>query len=194
MKHPSILFLPSFLVALSCGMPEVVLPTPITRPAVTPGGCISPEPTQKDIDRVLSFASGVIDPAEWERSYTVGEYRVAVTWQNTPLSAVIYLEALIFPCGYDEADLDDYFSGENWEIIFYDYENHELTSQCKTPQGLRLYEFDAGNQGLDYKIRYWARKDTDTRAIVLMIVFPPGSKSTMDDYSSRLFPQLTSCP
>ena len=106
------------------------------------------------------------------KSYSVAEGRVTVTWQNTPLGAVVYLEALIFPCSYEEPDLNAYFSDENWKAIFANYESYELIDECKTDDGLRLYEFKTQNQGFEYEIRYWVENDTDTRVIVTMIVFP----------------------
>ncbi len=184
----------------SCSLPGPLAPTltPVPTRTVRPqempvSGCISAEPTQKDIDRALSFADKVIDPAEWDRSYTVSENRVSVTWLNNPQGAVIYFEALIFSCGYNEQDLNTYFSGENWKTIFLNYQSYEYLEECKAKDDLRLYQFNAISQGFNYKIRYWVLSDTDMRVITTMIVFPVGSESLLDDYSSRLFPTLRSC-
>ena len=68
-----------------------------------------------------------------------------------------------------------------------------LVPQSNTDYGLRLYEFNAVEQGYDYEVKYWVENDTDTRVLGVMIVFPVESSSLMDDYSSELFPDLTSC-
>ena len=182
------------LSVLSCGVPGRIFPEKPSLPTMTTSGCISPEPTQKDIDRALTFAGQAIDPVEWKRNHSVAENRVAVTWSNVSQSAIIYLEALVFPCGYGDADLNDYFSAENWKIIFSNYDGYQLLEDCTTEDGLRRYQFEAANQGLDYDIRYWVKADTDTRVITMMVVFPVGSETQLDDVSSRLFPDLVSCP
>ena len=86
--------LPFFLLVLfvsACGMPSALVPTSTPKPIPTEiiqptqfesPGCVSPEPTQDDIDRALSFAGKMFDTADWERSYSVAETRAAVTWLN----------------------------------------------------------------------------------------------------------------
>jgi len=176
--------------------PTVVPPTQtveVPLPTVTPV-CISAEPSQKDIDRALSFTEEAFSLSEWERSYTVAENRVSVTWLNNPSGAVAYLEAIIFPCGYEEPDLNNYYSEENWKTIFQYYESYKLVDQCKKDDGLRLYEFETQNQGFQYGVNYWVKNDTDTRVISMMLVFPLELKAMMGDYSTQLFPTYPSCP
>ena len=182
---------------VTSGPPPTVAPpvsSPIKPlPMLTPV-CISSEPVQKDIDRALSYTDETFDEMEWEKSYVVTENRVSVTWLNSPLGAIVYLEAIIFPCSYEEPDLNKYYSDENWEAIFQNYESYELIDECKTNDGLRLYEFETQNQGFEYEIRFWVENDTDTRVISTMIVFPLETELLLDDYSSSLFPNLTTCP
>lgn len=196
------------VIISSCGKPNVAIPTSTLPPpstftpqtqltdkpltTITPV-CISPEPTQKDIDRALAYTGDTFSAPEWEQSYTVLENRVALTWQNIVQGAVVYLEALIFPCSYEEPDLNKYYSNENWKAIFQNYESYELVVECKMDIGLRLYQFKTQNQGFEYEIRYWVQNDTDTRVIVTMIVFPVGSELLIDDYSLRLFPNFPNC-
>lgn len=197
------------LIVSSCGKPSAATPTstplpPLTStpkikptdeplPTVTPV-CISPKPTQKDIDRALAYTGDMFSTPEWEQSYIVSESSVAVTWQNIVQGAVVYLEARIYPCSYEEPDLNKYYSAENWKTTFQNYESYELVVECKVDGGLRLYEFKTQNQGFDYDIRYWVQNDTDTRVIVTMIVIPVGPELLIDDYASRLFPNLPNCP
>lgn len=119
--------------------------------------------------------------------------RVSVTWQNVPLSAVIYIEAVIFPCGYEEPDLNRYFSSENWAAIFQNYDEYAMLDDCRIESGLRLYLFRAKSQGFEYNIRYWALNDTNTRLLTTLITFPAGYEADLDDYSIRIFPQLPNC-
>lgn len=207
MNKQLFIFLAIAVIVSSCGTPATAAPTlappptptlqtqPIDQPlpTVTPV-CIPPSPTQRDIDYALAYTHEIFNTSDWQKSYDAAENRVAVTWQNSPLGAVVYLEALIFPCGYEEPDLNQYFSDENWKAVFANYESYELITECKRDDGLRLYEFETQNQGFEYSIKYWVENDTDTRVIVTMIVFPLETKSLLDEYSSMLFPDYSTCP
>ncbi|MBL8080343.1 MAG: hypothetical protein JNM55_20400 [Anaerolineales bacterium] len=164
--------------------------TPLT--TVTPV-CISPEPTQEDIDAALSYTEDVFASTDWEQSQAVGEQSVSVTWQNIPQSAVVFLEAVIFPCGYEEPDLNYYLSDDHWDALFANYDSYEMTGECETNDGLRLYQFEAASQGFDYNISYWSENDTNERIITTMITFPFGSEEKLDEYSIELFPELPNC-
>jgi len=203
MKTKFLPWLFALLFISSCGMPGPFLPTPTLIPQIQPTAfilptvtpiCISSQPAQIDIDRALAFTGGLFDTPDWKRSYTVSENRVSVTWLNDPLGAVVYLEALIFPCGYEEPDLDNYFSDQNWKTIFANYESYQALAECKRNEGLRLYRFDAANAGADYHINYWVQNDTAQRVIVIMMTFPANAQTPLDDFSFRLFPKLTTCP
>jgi hypothetical protein len=210
MKKIFLLFFAFAMMISSCGKPVVapptntpppsspsptqeIEPTETPLPTVTPV-CIPPEPSQKDMDRALSYTGEILNTAGWEQSSTVSDTSVAVTWQNIPQGAVVYLEAIIFPCGYEEPDLNNYYSTENWGAIFQNYESYELIDECKSNDGIRLYEFKTQNQGFEYDIKYWVENDTDTRVISTMLVFPLESKLLLDEYSSMLFPDYSTCP
>jgi hypothetical protein len=190
--------LPFLLIVIffsACAPSVTVVPTstPEPPPVQDEFGCISSTPTQADIDRALSFTGDLFDTPDWERTYFVADGRVAVTWYSATLVAVAYLEALIFPCGYEEPDLDLFYSHENWQIIFENYERFEYADQCHTNDGLRLYQFKGVDQGFVYDIQYWSQNDTMTRVISMMTVFPAESVSLTEEYSNRLFPRLTNC-
>ena len=201
-KHPPLLLtFAVVLIALSCGMPGPVLPTPPFIPTksaeplakFTPV-CISTQPTQADIDRALMFTGVAFSAAEWQRSFTVSDNRVSVSWLNNSQGALAYLEALIFPCSYEEPDINNYFNDENWKIIFQSYESYTPTApMCRIDNGLRLYEFKAVSQGSDYAIRYWVQNDTDNRVITFMFVTPADNETMMNNFASRLFPRLSIC-
>jgi len=194
MKKSLLAFVIVLLVS-ACGVPtEEPLSIVTVPPAVlvTPA-CISSEPTDADIDRALSYTGELFSDVNWERSYTVGGGRVSVAWSNSTDAAIAYLEALIFPCSYEEPDLNIFFSEENWNIVFANYESYQPVAECRTEDGLRLYQFSAVEEDFEYDIKYWVKNDTETRVLGMMIVFPADSDTLMDEYSSDLFPELTSC-
>ena len=165
---------------------EVILPT------VTPA-CISPEPQQEDIDRAIGLTGQLFEQDDWEQSYTVSEDRVSVSWFSNSLASVAFLEVLVFPCGYEEPDLNDYFTDENWENVFANYEDYELVTECRSDIGLRLYEFDVVSDGAPYLVNYWVSNDTSTRIITFMMIVPDDSFDLLDEYGYSIFPQLSNC-
>ena len=210
-KFASWLFILLFLTACSSSAPQVeaeVTPKPQQNPptatievtstvevlpTVTPA-CISQEPSEADIDQALSFTGQVFEQDDWEQSYTVSEDRVSVSWFSNSLGAVAFMEALIFPCGYEEPDLNNYFNDENWEIVFANYESYELVTECRSDAaGLRLYQFDVDSDGVPYLVNYWVKNDTNNRVISFMMIVPDDSFDLLDEYSYSLFPQLSNC-
>lgn len=55
----------------------------------------------------------------WKSSYSVNPYRIHVTWISDDLQAVAYEEYLIYNCGLKEADVDAYYSDENFEQVIF---------------------------------------------------------------------------
>jgi hypothetical protein len=203
MKINAVLWIALLLFLSGCGssgQKNAASPTPppastqqaLILPTVTPA-CVGEEPTQQDIDRALEFTGDLFAGADWERSYLVMKNRIGVTWMNNSIGAVAYLEALIFPCGYEDQDVDAYFTDETWAVVFENYDRYEILSACRTGNGLRLYEIKADSMGFDYDIRYWAGNDTNNRVLTMMMTFPAGSDPVLGEYATRLFPPLTDC-
>jgi hypothetical protein len=197
----------TLLILSACGLSNAsdsptVVPTIQTKPTLIPltetigeteeSACISTEPTQEDIDQALEFTGKLFENEQWEQSYTVMDSRVAVTWLHVD-GFLAYLEALIYPCGYEELDVDNYFSEENWEIILENYESYTIEAECRNDSGLRLYELFVVAGEIEYEMRYWAVNDTDTRVITFMLVFPLGFENMMDQYAYSIFPTLDTC-
>jgi hypothetical protein len=204
MNKKLFIFLAIAAIISSCGTPKTappptIAPPPTSTPEIQPLNnplptvtpvCVSTTPTQKDMIRALFYIGDIFSAPQWEQ---IPENTTSIIWNNSAQGAIAYLETLIFQCGYEEPDLDKYFSNENWKAVFVKYDSYEPIDECKTDNGLRLYEFKAKNNGIEYSIKYWVKSDTDTLVIVTMLVFPVESKPLLDEYSSRLFPQLTTC-
>lgn len=163
---------------------NVEIPSPI---------CIAPEPTQADVDRALSFTGKIFETDDWIRTYTVSADRVSVFWESPSLAGIVFLEAVIFPCSYEEPDLDNYFSLESWQIVFGGYQSYEYVTECSLDSGERLYQFMLADQSFEYDANYWSVNDTPTRVITIEIILPFESQALMEEYSYSLFPQIPSC-
>ena len=166
------------------GSGSVEIPDPI---------CIAPEPTQADVERALSFTGKIFETSDWIRTYTVSADRVSVFWESPTLTGIVFLEAVIFPCSYEEPDLDNYFSQDSWQIVFGGYESYEYVNECNLDTGERLYQFNLVDQGFEYDANYWSVNDSPTRVITIEIILPFESQELMEEYSYSLFPQLSSC-
>jgi hypothetical protein len=151
------------------------------------------EPTQDDIDKILSFGGDLFKSENWVRSYSVEPYKITLTRHNEVDLAVTYIEYLVYTCGYGQPELDEYFNDEGFSIVFQGYESYNLASFCEAPD-LALYEFDLVDEDADYISHYWVEQTDDTHVLVVMLVFPKESTAQLDEYSKRLFPALTSCP
>jgi hypothetical protein len=109
--------------------------------------------------------------------------------------ALVFLEYLVFSCGYTQADVDDYFRKQNFEdVIFLDYENLRRITTCTDIESdLTLHEFKAEVHETDYAIRFWIKLDSKTRVLDMMLVFPRGLEMELDKYTKESFPELSSC-
>lgn len=150
------------------------------------------EPAEEDIRFALSIGEDLFNKPEWVKSYTVEPYKVSLTRRNDTQSAIAYAEYLMYNCGYGQAELDEYFSEAGFAIIFGNYESHARTNFCEEGS-LALYQYDLVDEGTSYAARYWAKQQSDTRLLVVMLVFPRENPSLMDTYATRLFPDLAAC-
>ena len=172
--------------------PLVAAPTDQPVTLATPV-CIDSAPMQADIDRALAFSGKLFETGDWERTYTVTNDVVQVSWYSALIPAIVNLELHIFPCGYEEPDLNTFFNTDGWNIIFGNYQSYQYVTECRNNNGLRLYEFIAVDQGVEYNVRYWSVNDTNNRIITFMIVLPIQSPDLMEQYSYSLFHALQSC-
>lgn len=67
-------------------------------------------PMQADIDRALAFSGRLFETGDWERTYTVTNDVVQVSWYSALIPAIVNLELHIFPCGYEEPDLNTFLT------------------------------------------------------------------------------------
>ncbi len=147
-----------------------------------------------DLLRARNFGASAFDD-KWSNSYSVEPYTIRVVRESGDFGALTLMEYLIFNCGYAAADLDAYFSDDNfYTIILADYENPLKTNQCQSQDGTRLYEFTAQFQGQNYLLRQWAKPDGEKRVIGFFMVFPLENQSAMLEYAGKLFPELSTCP
>lgn len=147
-----------------------------------------------DVWRAQNFGAGAFDPSLWEKSYTVQPYRIQVVWDAPSLGAISTLEYLLFNCGWNEADLDTYFSSENLvNVIFADYQNVQPVSDCRAGQ-IRLYQFSAQFEGSDYRLWQWVIPDGNRRVFSLVLAFPGADSKEGLDYAQKLVSQLPQCP
>jgi hypothetical protein len=155
----------------------------------------SADPTDQDVKFALDYTGKIFQSKDWKRIYTVGNQRVAITWNHATLDALAYMEYLVWDCGYTQTDLDSYFSTSSFKDGFFkSYDNPVESKHCSGDNGLTLYEYSAGYQGEPYSILYWSKLESSTRITTLMLSFPTKDKAVEDMLASQLFPKLVKCP
>ena len=150
------------------------------------------EPTQQDINKILSFGGYAFSSDNWVRSYSVEPYKMTLVRRNHAEGAIAHTEYLIYTCGYGQAELDEYFSDAGFEIAFEGYESHSMSDFCEK-EDLAFFKFDLVKEGVEYTSHYWVEQIDDTHILAMMLVFPKTGAAQLDEYSKKLFPKLTSC-
>lgn len=147
-----------------------------------------------DVWRAQNFGSNVFDPQVWQKSYTVQPGRIQVVWDAPSLGSIATLDYLLYNCGWKEADLDAYYSDQNFtDIIFADYQNVKKTAACRAGEN-RLYQFDAQFEGTDYRLWQWVLPSGSRRVFGLVMVIPAQDFSAGLQDAQKLVPQLPQCP
>jgi hypothetical protein len=194
MPHPTVRLLRSIVLPVLALSSLLAACTPAA-PAEADGPrdeCGLIEPTAADVAYALAFGQTSYPAADWLKSYVVEPYKISITRTNDKLASVAYLEYLVFNCGYGQTELDAYFNDESFNIIFADYESHALTNFCEV-EGLALYEYALVEEGVNFQARYWVKQASDTRLLVMMLVFPSETPDVLNAYSRNLFPEFPGC-
>jgi hypothetical protein len=151
------------------------------------------EPSPADVEKTLSFGKSAFASEDWVKTYTVEPYKISLSRNNDVEGAVAYTEYLIYTCGYGQEEMNNYFNDEGFNIIFEGYESHTIAQFCEI-KTLSLYKFDLIDEGLGYTANYWVKQEDDNHILVMMLVFPQESTALLDEYSQKIFPELTVCP
>jgi hypothetical protein len=195
-KRATLLFIPFTLAILACNALTQPLkffstPTPTFSDVGLDPNCPNPQPTQAYIDFAVQHNQEYFSSPAWKSSYTVMESRVMVTWTNDDLGAVANFDHVIF-CNASNVRLDEYYTDENFDIIFQNYDTHEFLKDCRS-QDLRLYELKVTSQGFDYNAKYWVEIVDNDHTRESLLVFPVEDQANMDSYSRKIMPALPKC-
>jgi hypothetical protein len=153
--------------------------------------CGDTQPARQDIDESLQHSERFFSAFGWERSYTVMEYQVRVTWSSDEFGAVANFDHIIF-CDVTDSVLDEYFTAATLDIIMENYDEHDLQKECRS-NGKRLYEFKAKKYGGDYDARFWVEIVDGNHILETLLVFPIEEQNNLNIYSRRIMPELSSC-
>ena len=146
-----------------------------------------------DALKLQSFAPGVFRSGQWSRTYSLQQDRVTTTWLSNDLDAVVFVEELLYNCGYTQSDLDEYFNETSFKtILFQNYQDVQLTTQC-TKNDLELFELSGKFKNVDFLMYQWLKPDGAKRVLTVMMAFPTSQQSQMKTYAGQIFPELTAC-
>ncbi len=167
---------------------------PIVIAEVTPEtfSCASVSASQ-DVTEMLAVVDNTFETGVWSLNVdTSGAVKTTATWTANSLGAVAFLEWLHYDCGVSQAQIDQYYSPDNFHTLFANYDSYQQTAKCGV-SGLELYQFDASFQKKSYLIDYWVDRASPTRVAGLMLVFPTSQSAQQAVYAGRLFPKLPTC-
>jgi hypothetical protein len=168
---------------------------PAPAPTIAPDCESHVNPTEDDLDYVLGFPGTAFDGPGWDRSFTVEPLRVTATWLDEDQGGLGYIDYLVYSCGLARDDLDEYASEDVlYTVLFADYQDVSRLTSCTSEDGtVTLQEIAGGFEGTDYRIRYWIMPRGETRLLTMTLAMPSDLLSSLDDYASKVFPQLPSC-
>jgi hypothetical protein len=173
-------------------------------------GTLAQEFPEREIITVLDMGTDVFEPDLWLASAAETRTNTTATWQSTfesGFSALSYISYLHFDEGYTLDGLDDFFGNDWFEQTFVSWEDLRQTDLC-FDDDVTLYEFtlafrDANDNVTRYTMRYWTDPLTETRVRTWYIAFAttysdgtsiPDALEQLDDYSARIYPDLSTCP
>jgi hypothetical protein len=189
MKLTHWLLVSATFLALACNT-STILATP-EQPSSIPGECPDTMPGDTDVEQARHYQESEFTNSDWYLSYTVAEYRITVTRRSETMNAVINFDTVIF-CGVTDPILDDYYSRENFEIIFQYYDEYEFLDECQTDD-LRLFELSFSDEGSDYLGRFWVATIDEDHVRETLIVFPVSGEAELEQFSRTLVPELSAC-
>ncbi len=155
----------------------------------------SRKPSKEDMAFFSTFTGETFTSEEWIKSDSVNDLRASATWIYEDEGGVAFAEYLLYNCGCTQSDVEHYLNGLNSEnVTFNGYQNIQVVKQCTLGnEALTLYEFSVTWKNEAYSLRYWAKLQSQTRILTMMLAFPESSTSLMDQYAMNIFPELPDC-
>ena len=151
------------------------------------------QPLEQDITEIESIVGNTFSGDDWDESISTNEYRTYVTWTNASRGGLAFLDYQHYDCGVTQAQIDAYFSEDNFDILLSNYQSFDQTAACASG-GMNLYEFDVVTiEGYDYMMRWWYWQETPTRVASMQMTFPITQQAALAEYAGDLFPDFPTC-
>lgn len=148
---------------------------------------------EQDVAEIEAIVGKTFAGDEWSKSLSRNEFRTYVTWTNVSRGGLAFLDYQHYNCGVTQAQIDAYFSEDNFDILLSNYQSFAQTDACIS-NGMTLYEFDVVTmQGFDYKLRHWYWQETPTRVAAIQLTFPVTQQAALNQYAGALFPDFPTC-
>jgi len=154
--------------------------------------CESFQPAVGDIQYALNFGRTLFTNEIWQRSYTVQELAVTVSWTHRGVAALSDVSVGMFCDANGTGDVELYYNNETIQANFVNYDSTSITTSCASGD-ITLYELDAIEEGVNYTIREWVQPLNQTRLLTVILVFSKGENALLEKYSQEFFPSLPKC-
>ena len=167
-------------------------------------------PQEREIITVLKMADDIFESGIWSASAAENLSSTTATFQSTfesGFSGLSFINYLHFDQGYTPEELEAFFDDTWFEESFINWEDVRKTNVCFDGD-VTLHEFDlafrdAGDNVARYGLRYWVEPLSETRVRAWHIAVAtsyaggtsnPDGEAMLDDYATRIYPDLPSCP
>lgn len=184
-------WLSASMVFLSFACNALSIPVTPEQESNAPANCPNTMPNEEEVEQARQYKESEFVKGDWDLSYTVAEFRITVTRKSDALNSVINFDTVIF-CDVTNSTLDEYYSPENFAIIFQFYDTNEFLDECQAGD-LRLFELTFSDEGIDYEGRFWAEILDRDHIRETLVVFPSSDPSNLDRFSGALVPALPNC-
>ncbi|MBK9007296.1 MAG: hypothetical protein CNIPEHKO_02522 [Anaerolineales bacterium] len=189
MKHTQVLLVSMALLTLACN--ALRIPATPEQESNAPQNCPSTLSSDAEVEQARRYQESEFTNGDWEQSYTVTEFRLTVTRKSEALNSVINFDTVIF-CDVTNPALNEYYSPENFAIIFQYYDTYKFLDECQTGN-LRLYELAFSDAGIDYTGRFWSEILDQHHIRETLVVFPTPDQASLEQFSQALEFELPAC-
>jgi hypothetical protein len=157
-------------------------------------GCELTQGTVDNFVEALDLHSDVFTEEDWSLTvnYEEDDYVIQVNRFPEEATGVTTVNYLIYDCGYNSRDLEDYYDDDGFDRILEVYDEAERTEEC-VDGGLTLYHYALEYDNDDYVSRFWIVEYSDTRVYDVQVTYLADEEDLLEDLAEQLFPELPSC-
>ena len=181
-----------FVLGCGCSVAYLVFNGTISRIANESSSCESAKITDSDVEFINNYGNDLFPENDWTRSYTVKTSSAFVERTSEATSGAVSINNFIL-CDASLEKLKESLNDKTIATMLREYDQYESLISCQESDVL-LYEFEAMRKSKKYNIKIWVKPlEKRHHAVAVALVFGKDEAEYMNEYSSKLFPELIAC-